>query len=150
MKTPEALCQLGNLSCMGCCTSIRVRDKKVTETNLIINTKRFKLVKDPDKFSKESGYDVEPKSDMCKTLIKEGNKVFCPAHPMSPYTKGKDMRHFCDKKYWCPTMKRYLKWDNEIKEDFIKFIKSKKLDWYAYSKGMDNDSFLIEFIEQLK
>lgn len=142
---PEALCQLEGLSCMACCTSERVMGRRDTEQQLIISTKRFKLVKDPDKFSKEAGPDVDEKSDLCKSLIKEGDKVFCPAHPMSPYTKGKDMRHFCWKNYWCPTMKVYQKWNDETKLKFVKFIQSKKFDWYNYSKEIDSGKLLEEF-----
>jgi len=147
MKPPEYLCQLNGLSCMGCCTSEKVMGRKVVEAQLIINTKRFKLVKDPDKFSKEAGEDVDKKSDICKSLIKEGNKVFCPAHPLSPYTKGKDMRHYCYRNYWCPTMRKYLKMNDKTKLEFVKFIEGKKLDWYAYSKGMDEDKLLKEFLK---
>jgi len=150
MKPPEALCQLEGLSCMGCCTRDSVREREVTENQLIINTKRFKLIKDPEQFSKDSGPDVDKKSDMCKTLIKEGNKVYCPAHPMSPYTKGKDMRHYCWKNYWCPTMKQYLKMDDETKIEFVKFIESKKLDWYTYSRLIDQGKLLNEFIKESK
>jgi hypothetical protein len=142
---PEYLCQLGNLSCMGCCTETKVQSRKITESQLIINTERFNLIKDPEEFSKDSGPNVDKKSSMCKTLIKEGDKVFCPAHPMSKYTGGKDMRHFCWKDYWCPTMKRYLKMDEKTKEDFVKFIKSKELDWYSYSVGMDSGNLFREF-----
>jgi hypothetical protein len=144
-KLPEALCQLGNLSCMGCCTSISVRSKKIVENQLIINTKRFKLIKDPEQFTIDSGPDVDQKSDICKSLIREKDKIFCPAHPMSPYTKGEDLRHYCWKGYWCPTMKKYMKWSDEKKLKFIKFIKSKNLDWHSYSQGMDTGSLYEEF-----
>jgi len=92
------------------------------------------------------------KSGVCRNLIYdiEKDKVFCPCHPDVNY--GVDLRidhHFCDILHVCKTAFFYDLWDAERKAAFMKFLKDKRkkdgLDWYSYSMGMADDSFLKEF-----
>jgi len=148
---PElVLCQVPGLSCMGCCTAYKVRSRVLTEKQLEINTARFKQTKDPHRFSYESGPLVAEGSEICKTLIKEGNKIFCPAHPKSPYTNGKDMREFCIKEHWCPSMKTFLKWDKERQKAVIAFVQEQGHDWYSYSIANDTGKTIKDFLHHEK
>ncbi len=141
------LCQLPGLSCMGCCTAYKVQGRKATEKQLEINTKRFRRTKDPHQFSLDSGPTVARGSEICKTLIREGNTVFCPAHPKISHTKGKDMREFCCKGHWCVTMKAFRTWKKERQEAMIRFVLSQGHDWYSYSVANDTGKSLEEFLE---
>ena len=140
------LCQLPGLSCMGCCTKYAVKGRAAIERQLIRDTQRFKKTKDPHQFSFDSGPEVAKGSEICKTLIKEGNNVFCPAHPKSAYTQGIDMREFCCKGYWCQTMKAFKTWKRERQEAMIAFVRSKNYDWYTYSVANDTGASLKEFL----
>ena len=149
-KKELVLCQLPGLSCMGCCTAPKVKNKNIIENQLKKNTERFRKTKDPHKFALDSGEDVASGSKICKTLIKEGDKVFCPSHPLSPYTKGKDMREYCIKDYWCATMKEFRTWPEERQKKMIEWIKTKNYNWHSYSLANDTGKSIKEFIEYEK
>ena len=144
------LCQIPGLSCMGCCTAYKVRSRALTEKQLEENTKRFRATKDPHRFSYESGPLVAERSEICKTLIREGNKIFCPAHPKGPYTNGTDMREFCLKGYLCPSMKAFLKWDTERQKALIAFVQKQGHDWYSYSIANDTGKTIKDFLRYEK
>ena len=92
-------------------------------------------------------------SGICANLIFKDGKFFCPGHPA--LHSGKDYREVdkdCerDEHDGCKTFILFQKWDKEMQNKFIDFIKSKNLDSYTYSIKMDNDSLLKEFEKKFK
>ncbi|MBW2964279.1 hypothetical protein KY363_02360 [Candidatus Woesearchaeota archaeon] len=147
------LCQLGWISCMGCCGH-QYKDKlsvaKGIEKNTIEYTEHMRWgrpVKDWMNRSKD-----RRDSGVCRNLVYDPAKdrIFCPLHP--ELNSGKDHRidhHYCDVLHVCKTAFFYDLWDDKTKNDFVKFLRQKRkkgeLDWYTYSMGMADDSLLAEF-----
>jgi len=147
------LCQLGWLSCMGCCGH-KFQDKLSVAKGIEKNTLEYNChvrsgrhVKDWMNRSK----DIR-ECGICRNLIYDPKKdmIFCGAHPDVHY--GVDLRidhHYCDILHVCKTSFLYDLWDKEMQDAFIDFLKGKKkegkLDWYTYSMGMADDSLLAEF-----
>lgn len=140
------------LSCLGCCGTI-VGDKDEVDEAIRKNTIEFKHCKD------KKGYVWRFKPNnlracgICPNLVKDDvrkDRVLCPAHPT--LNNGEDIREgYCDTLYLCKTAFLFGLWDESMRSRFITFLKDKvqknKLDWYAYSIMMDNDSLLREFEE---
>jgi hypothetical protein len=147
------LCQLGWLSCMGCCGH-QFKDKKAVAEGIEKNTIEYdehmrwgRPVKDWMNRSKD-----RRQSGVCRNLVYDvkADKVHCPAHPEA--TGGVDHRlehHHCDVLHVCKTAFFFDLWEKERQKDFIDFLRKKKkegsLDWYTYSMGMQDDSLLHEF-----
>jgi len=138
------LCQIRelNLFCMGCCGhDYGSRDK--LERAIDNNTQTYNEAKDKKLWGQRSPNYVHT-SGVCYNVIRKGNEVFCPLHPLR--NKGIDLRDKdCDINYMCLTYKTYLKWDLGKRKRFIIFLSLKSRDWYEYSMGMDSDSILNEF-----
>ncbi len=147
------LCQLGWISCVGCCGR-KFSDKLSVAKGIEKNTLEFKhhriSGKDHTHFMNRSK-DLR-ECGICFNVVYDvdKNSLYCPLHP--EHNNGKDHRldhHFCDIMHLCKTSFFFDLWDDERKEAFMKFLKTKKkkgeLDWYTYSIGMANDSFLQEF-----
>ncbi len=135
------LCQLGNLSCFGCCGRDWTTEKEVL-LQIGINSDVYKHVSRED-FSRR-GEKVLSDCGGCKSLIKKDDRVVCGLHP--ELNDGKDYRDkVCEKNYLCNAFKKFMKWDKKKQDKFVKFILKKKLSNWDYSIGMDSDSFLKEF-----
>ncbi|NQU79682.1 hypothetical protein HQ545_07995 [Candidatus Woesearchaeota archaeon] len=147
------LCQLGWISCMGCCGHSfknKISVAKGIEKNTyeyIDNKSKNKALQEFMNRSKE-----RHSSGICQNLVydKEKDKIFCPMHP--ELNSGKDIRldhHYCDILHVCKTSFLFDLWDNKRKNDFLKFLRKKsrkdKLDWYTYSSKMTDNTLLEEF-----
>jgi len=138
------LCQIDelNLHCVGCCGhdfSSRFEIEKAIK----LNTESFFNAKDKKKWGERSPNYVRT-CGLCYNAILVGDKAFCPLHPLQ--NNGKELRDSdCDFEYMCKTFKVFLTWKEEKKNNFIKFLKDKQLDWYDYSIGMDSSSLLSDF-----
>ncbi|MBW2967424.1 hypothetical protein KY362_02975 [Candidatus Woesearchaeota archaeon] len=151
----SSLCQLGWLSCMGCCGH-HFKDKIEVAKGIEKNTLEYG-------WSVRKGQPVTEwinrskdlrKSGVCRNLVYDVEKdvVYCPAHPEVNGGAGKDPRldhHYCDILHVCKTAFFFDLWDNDRKKEFTDFLKKKKkageLDWYKYSMKMADDSLLEEF-----
>ena len=137
---------------MGCCGN-RFKDKLSIAEGIQKNTLEFhshtqknRPVKDWMNRSKDTR-----DSGVCRNLIYDvnKNKIFCGAHP--DVHLGVDLRidhHYCDILHVCKTAFFFDLWEKDMKDDFIKFLRTKKkqgLDWHSYSMGMADDSLLAEF-----
>jgi hypothetical protein len=151
------LCQLGWLSCMGCCGH-HMKDKLSVAKGIEKNTLEFHRYRKEQRHPKEwmnRTHDLR-ESGICTNLIydTEKDRIYCPLHP--ELNSGNDLRsdhRHCDILHVCKTAFFFDLWDDERKGHFIKFIKTKKkngeLDWYTYSTKM-NDGTLMEEFEGLK
>ena len=103
----------------------------------------------------ESFRDRHPKdilrvSGVCYNLVwkdKEKRIIFCPLHPEAANNdNGNDMRKgHCNPRYLCKTAYKFRRWSKKKQDRYIKFLKSKNLEWYEYSVGTDDNSLLEEF-----
>jgi len=142
------VCQIDGLTCFGCCGNSYTTKEEILET-IRKNTGQY------DEFVK-SGKPLKEwltrsrhtrACGICFNVIEKKGKVFCPGHPI--LNDGEDLRDgYCDIHYLCKTAYWFKKWDSNRKLLFIKFIKSKNLTWYSFSRGMDNDSLLQEFYDE--
>lgn len=138
------VCQIDNLTCFGCCGHHYTTEEDIREA-IHKNTKEFEEWKGTitefvtrSKFIRNCG--------VCFGVIEQDGKVFCPAHPN--LNNGIDLRaNECDTSYLCKAAFAFKNWDKETQNKFKTFIKSKNLDWYSFSIGMDNDTLLKEFQE---
>ncbi len=149
----SSLCQLGWLSCFGCCGH-SFRDKKSVAKAIADNTVDFHRAKNsgvPVNEWMNREKDLHP-SGVCYNLVydHEKDEVFCPLHPER--NGGHDHRidhHSCDILHVCKTAFFFELWDKERQDAFLKFLRKKKrageLDWYTYSLKMADDSLLEEF-----
>ena len=147
------VCQLGWISCMGCCGK-EFKDKLSVAKGIEKNTLEYTTHKQQGKSHNEfmgRSKDLRD-SGICRNLVYDLSRdmIFCPMHPEK--NGGKDIRaehKHCDVMHLCRAAFFYDLWGEEMKTDFIKFLKSKKkegkLDWYAYSLGMADGSLLDEF-----
>ncbi len=139
------VCQIGNLTCFGCCGRNYKTRKEVVD-RIIKNTKEYEEHIEKGKQLSEfiNRYNDVHHSGVCHNVILKHNKVFCPAHP--ELNKGNDIRiGYCDIHYLCKAAFCYKQWSDDKKKKFVEFIKNKNLDWFEFSIGMDNDSLLKEF-----
>lgn len=149
---PSSLCQLGWMSCMGCCGH-RFKGKEEIAKGIEKNTLEYRE-------SKAKGLSLMDwmnrskdlrSSGVCRNLVYdvEKDRIHCPLHPEQ--NNGEDIRtehHYCDTLHVCKTAFFYDLWDDETKTAFMKFLRNKKkkgMTWYEYSIGMADDSLLAEF-----
>ena len=149
----SSLCQLGWLSCMGCCGN-RFKDKLSVAQGIEKNTLEFKDHVLQGRQLKEfmnRSKDLR-QCGVCRNLVYDVGRdvVYCPLHPA--INQGIDLRidhHYCDILHVCKAAFFFDLWDDGRKKEFISFLKKKKrageLDWYTYSIGMANDTLLEEF-----
>lgn len=149
----SSLCQLGWLSCMGCCGH-GFKGKRPVAEGIEKNTLEFREHAQKGRSLKEfmnRSKDLR-QCGVCRNLVYDVEKdvVLCPVHP--DMNSGVDLRidhHYCDVLHVCKAAFFFDLWDDERKRDFLKFLKKKKkqgeLDWYTYSMGMNDDSLLQEF-----
>lgn len=127
---------------MGCCGH-SYKNRKEIEEGIRKNTLNFKHADDKLKWGRKDSEYIRS-CGVCHNIIKIGDEVFCPLHPER--NSGDDLRDIpCDKEYMCRTFYMFNQWDEKKQKQFILFIKSKKLDWFTYSIGMDNGTFLNQF-----
>ena len=139
------LCQLKELglSCFGCCGNSYSNKRKLMG-DIKKNTLEFNNSKSIVSFmSRIRGLR---ESGICASLVLKDEKFFCPGHPI--LHGGKDFRDIdpdCHKDHLCRAFSLFQTWDKEKQQKFLDFLESKKLDSYAYSIKMDNNSLLEEF-----
>ena len=147
------LCQLGWISCFGCCGH-GFKEKKDIAKSITKNTLEFHNHKKTDLHIVDwlNRSKDRRKSGICKNLVfdHKTEDIVCPGHPEQ--NKGKDHRlehNYCDVLHLCKTAFFYDLWESERQEAFIKFLKNKKkqgkIDWHSYSLGMTSDELLEEF-----
>lgn len=156
------LCRLNNgLICIGCCGFDFAKD--LSDKNNFIqalkkNTKEYQNSSDILNF--KSLYHAEDlhKCGLCRNLVlnfKDVNNnlnsekhifITCPLHPAE--NEGKDLRTGeCDSAFMCETQRLFHNdWGDYMKNKFIDFILLKDLDWFEYSKKMQDSSLLNEFL----
>lgn len=152
VKKIRNLCQLPELgiSCWGCCGH-SFSSKDDVSRSLKKNTVEYEKSVDKVKWANRSEY--LRKSGICRNLIKKGDEIFCPLHPLR--NDGQDLRtkHIghskidCDMNYLCKTFYEFNVMDEETQKKFILFIKSKNPDWYTFSIKIDDGSYLKDFLE---
>ena len=146
------LCQLGWISCMGCCGK-EIKDKLSVAKGIEKNTLEFDSHNRQGRHKREfmnRSKDLR-ESGICKNLVYDTDKdrIYCPLHP--ELNDGIDHRidhNHCDIMHVCKAAYFFDLWEKQMKEDFVKFIRHKKkegMSWYEYSKGMADDSLLEEF-----
>jgi len=131
---------------MGCCIlPRRIPAKRELTAAITANTLQFKRFNTKEEFAKRKNCGQTRKCGVCNNQVFIGKHVICPLHPGN--NKGKDLRKnkFCEKSYLCETQEEYNQWDRKTKNQFLRFIKNKKPDWYQYSINIDNGSYLKEF-----
>jgi hypothetical protein len=143
------ICQLKELGlyCMGCCGN-NYKGKKEVEDGIKRNTYSYEDATDKAAWGKRQQGFVRA-CGVCFNVIHENGEIFCPLHPAR--NNGKDLRDdVCDKNHMCKAFYMfYNQWDDKTRKKFIDFIKSKNLDWYSYSIGMDNNSLFEEFLKSI-
>ena len=144
------LCQLEEigLSCFGCCGNNYSNKKKLIR-DIRKNTLEFDNKKSIKGFMSRT--NRLKSSGICANLILKDGRFYCPGHYI--LHNGKDYRNIdpdCMKDYLCKTFGLFQGWDKEKQRQFLEFLKSKKLDGFAFSMRMDNDSLLEEFEKKLK
>lgn len=141
MRPPMNLCQTQEFSCMGCCGHDYAPEEGL-RWGIKDNTREFKELKDIRHLTKRA--EQLRACGVCRAIVEKEGRVVCALHPMQ--NNGVEYRdRFCQKEYFCETMKKYLGWDEKKKERFIIFIRSKNPDWYEYSMKIDQDLYLKEF-----
>ena len=143
---PKTLCQTGKRSCIGCCGHSYSAAAKVRK-GIEANTVRWRKASEKGAIE---GFRKEAKTllqcGICRAVISEGGRIFCALHPAHI---GSDMRdEDCEKEYLCKAMKYYIGWDNAARKRFLNFIESKDPDWFAYSMGLDSNSYIEEFLRR--
>jgi hypothetical protein len=141
MELPETLCQTQEFSCMGCCGHDYAPEEGL-RWGIKDNTQEWRELKDIRHLTKRA--EQLRACGVCRAVVEKEGRVVCALHPMQ--NKGVEHRdRFCQKEYFCNTMKRYKEWDTETKKIFLELVRSKKPDWYTYSMKMDQDVYLTEF-----
>ena len=137
------LCQLPRLGCFGCCGR-KFGSKAEMEKALEQNGIELKGHTDLKKYRDRVDSDDLHHSGLCKNLIREGDRIYCPLHPLR--NNGEDLRiDHCDINYLCLTAKKFNSWEPDKQKRYLDFIHRKNLDWYEYSIKTDNGEFLKEF-----
>ena len=145
------LCRYGS-GCFGCCGTEFANSKEQVIKEIKINTRELKDYKDLDQFRMRHGALFKEEGNpfkMCRNITKlSDGYVGCPLHPI--LNEGEDFRkNYCFADYWCPTMKKFRKWNDKEKKKFLDFLDFKKLDSYEYSIKMDSGELLKEFENQI-
>lgn len=148
----SSLCQVAGLSCMGCCGH-GFKGKKEVAEGIEKNTLEYMDHQDRGVGLREwmNRSKELRNSGVCRNLVYdvEKDRILCPLHP--EVNNGEDFRvdhHYCDILHVCKTAFFFELWDDKMKNDFIRFIRSKRkkgMSWYEYSMGMNDDSLLAEF-----
>ena len=147
--TISNVCFLGKLSCMGCCGRDYTSKKDIVEA-IRKNTFEFEDSKSPEEFRDRIDSKYLRDCGVCRNLIfsdKSAKSVKCPLHPAFNKAKdGSDLREgHCEIEYLCKAAFLFDLWDERKQIAFVKFIENKKLNWFNYSMGMNDDSFVDEF-----
>lgn len=169
VKDDINLCRLPNgLICIGCCGFDFAKDLSSKESfvkAIVKSTGEYSSFSDILKFKGRYNYDDLHSCGLCRQLILkeipiidgdliEGLKklkylrITCPLHPCEnlgiEYRKGE-----CDLSFMCETQKMFLKeWGEWTRKRFLKFVESKDMDWFTYSKKMHDNSLVKEFFEK--
>lgn len=142
MKT---LCQLMNHGCFGCCGN-NFEGKIEVYSGIKENTNELKKINNLSKFKSRLKKNEVKECGVCANLILKGKRMLCPLHPMQ--NNGEDIREgHCDINHLCKTAFHFKKWDTKTKNKFVRFVKSKKHDWYDFSINADNGKMLDEFLK---
>jgi len=144
----EDLCQNKDIgmSCFGCCGHSYTSEEEVMK-DIELDTKEFpSLISEYENINQK--FKCLRKSGICRAVVHLGNnQVGCGLHPIQ--NKGSDLRdETCDKKHKCLTIKKYEKWDEQKRKNFIDFIKekiAKGMTVFQFSKSMDDNSLVRKF-----
>ncbi|MBS3175798.1 hypothetical protein J4457_01025 [Candidatus Woesearchaeota archaeon] len=142
--TYTVLCRLDNKSCFGCCGR-RFGSKEKVLAVIEKSTQELIQIKDRWDFRMRAK-PSDLHEGTCRNLVfdQKKEKVFCPLHPLQ--NNGVDLRvGHCDFNFLCTTAKKFETWNREKQQSFIQLLRSKNVDVYEYSMGMDKDLFLKEF-----
>jgi hypothetical protein len=148
----SGLCQLGWISCIGCCGK-GMKDKHSVAKGIEKNTLEHSSYKKHGRHIREFMNRSKElrESGICRNLVYdvEKDRIYCPLHP--ELNNGEDHRidhKHCDIMHLCKAAYFFSLWEKQMKEDFINFLKQKRkqgMTWYEYSKGMADDTLLEEF-----
>lgn len=143
------VCIIGDMLCMGCCGHDFTSRPEVAEA-IRKNTQEWNRLKDRSKFMRRPYSAVLRKCGVCRNIIfsdKEMTRVMCPLHPaFNEEGDNTDIREgHCETEHLCKTAFVFDMWPQDKQEAFKRFVKSKDLDWYDFSMGMDSGSLLEEF-----
>ena len=133
---------------MGCCGHGFNSKEKIKEA-IRDNTLEFNKNKEKSEENllafRNRAYVMDLKDGVCRNIIEQDGRIFCPLHPA--LNKGKDLRlGHCDAHHLCPTAKEFLMWDKEKQDKFVRFIEKEKLDNVEYSMQMDNGELWKRFL----
>ena len=146
--TLSPLCQL-NGGCMGCCGHDFGTREQIVEA-ITKNTNEFKEANPRTEEEFIKFRNRRPSSDLrngvCRNLI-ETNCIHCPLHP-SIHKEDLRIRH-CNIDYLCSSARDFATWEKDKQDQFVEFIRSKKLDNITYSMQMDNGKLKEEFLVNL-
>lgn len=134
-------CQLEELSCVGCCG----HDFASKEELSAAICKNSLDLKDMDLVEWRDRKSNLLSCGLCANIVRfEDGSLGCALHPESA---GQDLRiGHCNSEHLCMAAFLFQSWNEQMQARFIQFIKSKNLDWYAYSLKMDNDELIKEFL----
>jgi len=155
------LCRLPNgKRCMGCCGLDFAKDttnKRPFIEGMVQSRDELKQYKDKWDYKRRVRPEDLYPCGQCKQLVVEEDGTVdelvkkkhvcftCPLHPAQ--NNGKEMRvGECDTDFMCESQHAWASWDESERDAFLKFIESKNLDWFEYSKQMNNNSLLNEFL----
>jgi len=162
------LCRLPNgLICIGCCGfdfAKNLNSKQDFIKALVKSTGEFSISKEVISFKKRYSPDDLHDCGLCRQLILKDLPLIkgdlidslsdlkylpitCALHPAE--NNGEEFRKGeCDLDFMCETQKMFLEeWGDWTKNKFIKFVYSKDLDWFEYSKKMHDNSLVKEFFD---
>ena len=137
------------LSCFGCCGQDYGSKEQILR-RILRNTKELKRYKDLIEF-RDRVQEVSACGLCTNVVFKDEKKsgAHCPLHPN--LNKGKDLREgYCQIDHLCKSAQKFKEWDKDLQKKFLKFMEKKVkegMDWYDYSRAMDNDKLLKEFLK---
>ena len=148
MATSSELCQLKG-GCMGCCGYDFVSKEKINRA-IRQNTAEFNSLKNKSKQEllgfRDRAHPYDLLHGVCRNLIEEEGKIFCPLHPFR--NKGDDLRKgHCDIDYLCKTAREFAGWDEAKQKLFLEFIAEMNIDNITHSLKIEDNSLLKEFRE---
>ena len=147
VMTHSSICILDDLVCMGCCG----RDYTSREDVLLAidkNTREFKACQDLQEFRDRPHSRYLRDCGVCRNVIfsdDDKTRVICPIHPKVANTSADLREGHCEVEYLCKAAFLFDLWDEKKQEAFISSLKKKDLDWWTFSMGMDDDSFVDGF-----
>jgi hypothetical protein len=139
MNDTSDACTIAGI-CVGCCGHTWTSRDAVLEA-LRKNTLEYSIAKSDAEFLYRAAVG-DLRSGVCRNLVLCDDEPLCPLHPGF---KGDDIRN-CNILHLCRTAYMFNTWDEDKKERFTCFVRSKGMDWFERSVRMDDGSLLDEFL----